>query len=177
MLELKEIPDDVKWRLAAQCASSLPAMYDAAFRAVIGARYDTIEQEIWMELARLVHDAVRDLALPVKNARELATSMQIIMTILFGPDFRGETLEVSSDGAVILIKRCPLPESGCRLGAGDIRTFHKCMALTLATIPLLNNKYSARFVRTMCMGDRQCEIKIEAQKQTEQKKPERKQEP
>ena len=177
MLELKEIPDDVKWRLAAQCAASLPAMYDVAFRAVVGARYDTIEQEIWMELARLVYDAVRDLALPVKNARELATSMQIIMTIFFGPDNRGEAFEVSSDGAVLLIKRCPLLESGYTRGAGDIRTFHKCMALVLTTIPLLNNKYSARYVRTMCTGDRQCEIKIEAQKQTEQKKPERKQEP
>jgi hypothetical protein len=34
------------------------------------------------------------------------------------------------------------------------------MALILTTVPLLNKNYSARFVRTMCTGDRQCEIKI-----------------
>ena len=39
------------------------------------------------------------------------------------------------------------------------------MALTLTTVPILNKGYSARFVRTMCTGDRQCEIKIEEIKQ------------
>jgi hypothetical protein len=34
------------------------------------------------------------------------------------------------------------------------------MALILTAVPQLNNNYSARFVRTMCTGDRQCEIKI-----------------
>jgi hypothetical protein len=47
------------------------------------------------------------------------------------------------------------------------------MALTLTTVPSLNKKYTARFVRTMCVGDRQCELKIEAaepDKETEKKK-------
>jgi hypothetical protein len=35
------------------------------------------------------------------------------------------------------------------------------MALVLSAVPLLNKNYTARFVRTMCTGDRQCEIKIE----------------
>jgi hypothetical protein len=39
------------------------------------------------------------------------------------------------------------------------------MVLTLTTVPLLNKGYSARFVRTMCTGDRQCEVKIEEVKQ------------
>ena len=58
----------------------------------------------------------------------------------------------------------------CRLclpdrGAEDTSTFRKCMALTLTTVPILNKGYNARFVRTMCTGDRQCEIKIEEIKQ------------
>jgi hypothetical protein len=34
------------------------------------------------------------------------------------------------------------------------------MAFTLTGIPRLNREFSARFVRTMCTGDRQCEIKV-----------------
>jgi hypothetical protein len=45
------------------------------------------------------------------------------------------------------------------------------MALTLTTVPLLNKGYSARFVRTMCMGDRQCEIKIEEVKKPDTNEP------
>ena len=36
MPDLKSIPDDVKWRLAADCAARLPALYDVAFRKVLG---------------------------------------------------------------------------------------------------------------------------------------------
>jgi hypothetical protein len=34
------------------------------------------------------------------------------------------------------------------------------MVFTLSGIPRLNKDCSARFVRTMCTGDRQCEIKV-----------------
>jgi len=173
MPDLKSIPDGVKWRLAAKLAALLPALYDSAYRGVVGKKYDEIEQEIWIELSRMASEIVHDLSLPTSNPGELADSLRIVMGILFGPDYTAETLETSHGGAVVLVKRCPLPDSGLDRGAGDPSTFHKCMVLTLTTIPLLNKGYSARFVRTMCTGDRQCEIKIEETKQTdndEQKK-------
>ncbi|MCX6688332.1 MAG: hypothetical protein NTZ39_01315 [Methanoregula sp.] len=174
MLNVREIPDDVKWQLAARCAASLPAIYDAAFRTAAGDQYEACEQECWMEVSRLVCDVVRELALPVKNAREIATSLHTVMTVLFGPDFKPETLELSDDGAVILIKRCPFLTHGHTPGMPTERFFPRCMALILTAVPLLNNTYTARYVRTMCMGDRQCEIKIEVGKPVVDKKPARK---
>jgi hypothetical protein len=132
----------------------------------VGEKYDAIEQEIWMEISRMVSDIVHDLSLPASKAGELADSMRVVIGILFGPDYTAETLETSPGGAVILVKRCPLPDGGLDREAGDSSTFHKCMVLTLTTIPLLNKGYSARFVRTMCTGDRQCEIKIEEIKES-----------
>jgi hypothetical protein len=165
MPDLKSIPDDMKWRLAAKLAALLPALYERAYRGVVGEKYDEIEQEIWMELSRMALEIVRDLSLPASTASELAGSMRTVMTILFGPDYKSENLEVSKDGAVVIIRRCPLLEASHNLGVGGPGIFQKCMALTLTTIPLLNKGYSARFVRTMCTGDRQCEIKIEEAKQ------------
>jgi len=164
MSDLKSIPDDVKWRLAAKLAALLPALYESALRDVAGDRYDEIEQGIWMEISCVVDDIVRNLSLPVGNAGELADSLRTVMTILFGPDYKSETLEFSNDGAVVLVKRCPLPERCQDAKQGDTSSFQRCMALTLTTIPHLNKKYSARFVRAMCTGDRQCELKIEATK-------------
>lgn len=165
MPDLKSIPDEVKWRLAAKLTALLPALYDRAYRGVVGKKYDEIEQEIWMELSCMALGIVRDLSLPTSNASELADSLRIVMAILFGPDYKSETLEISKEGAVILVKRCPLPESRFTSESGDLTTFHKCMAITLTTVPLLNKNYTARFVRTMCTGERQCEIKIEEVKQ------------
>jgi hypothetical protein len=169
--DLKSIPDGVKWRLAAQLAALLPALYDTAYRGVVGEKYDEIEQEIWMEISRMASDIVHDLSLPDNNAGQLADSMRIVMGILFGPDYTAETLEISNSGAVVLVKRCPLPDSRLEREAGDPSVFHKCMVLTLTTVPLLNKGYSARFVRTMCTGDRQCEIKIEEVKKPDTSEP------
>ena len=165
MPDLKSIPDDVKWRLAAACAATLPAMYDSTFRRTVGKRYDKIEQDIWMELSRSVARIAQDLLLPVDTAHDLAETMRTVQTILFGPDFRSETLDVSADSTVILIKRCPFLEHGYTTGSKGPCIFHKCLALILTAIPLMNKQYTARFVRTMCTGDRQCEIKVEIEKQ------------
>jgi hypothetical protein len=172
--DLKSIPDEVKWRLAAKLAALLPACYDKAYRGVVGKKYDDIEQEIWMELSFMALGIVRDLSLPTSNASELADSLRIVMAILFGPDYKSETLEISKEGAVILVKRCPLPESCFTSESGDLTTFRKCMALTLTTVPQLNKNYSVRFVRTMCAGERQCEIKIEKAKQPDADGPRKK---
>jgi hypothetical protein len=160
MPDLKSIPDDMKWQLAAKLAALLPALYESAYRGVVGEKYDEIEQEIWMGLSTMVSSIVRDLALPVRTASEIAESIRIILTIWFGPDYKSETLDVSKDGTVVIIRRCPfLDTSHTFVGEGS-GTFQKCMVLILTAVPLLNKNYSARFVRTMCTGDRQCEIKI-----------------
>ena len=173
MADLKSVPDDTKWRLAAKMAALLPALYERAYRSIVGKKYDDIEQEIWMEISLVAVDIIRDLSLPTRTAGEIADSLRMVMAILFGPDYKSETLEISKGGAVILVKRCPLPARSHGTGEGDASSFHRCMALTLTTIPLLNKEYSARFVRTMCTGDRQCELKIEEEKhmdKDEQKK-------
>jgi hypothetical protein len=164
MTNLKDFPDEVKWRYAAKLAALLPALYDSAFRPAVGKKFDEIEHEIWMEISHMVFGIVHDLSLPTGTANELADSLRVVMSILFGPDYKSETLEISKSGAVVLVKRCPLPAGSTMSSAGDMKTFHKCMALTLTTVPKLNKNYSARFVRTMCTGDRQCEIKIEEDK-------------
>jgi hypothetical protein len=161
MPDLKSIPDDTKWQLAAKLAALLPALYERAYRDVVGEKYDEIEQEIWMGLSSMVSTIVRDLSLPARTASEIAECIRIVLTIWFGPDYKSETLEVSKDGTVVLIRRCPFLDTShtfaCEVCSG---TFQKCMALILTTVPLLNKNYAARFVRTMCTGDRQCEIKI-----------------
>ena len=164
MAGLGSIPDEVKWRIAAEFSATMPALYDRAFRKKVGEQYDEIEQEVWMEAATILPDIVKSLSLPVGTAQELAETMRTVMVILFGPEFTSETLEVSKEGAVILVKRCPLIAAGYASGTVGERTFRKCMAFTLTGVPRLNTEFSARFVRTMCTGDRQCEVKVAKRK-------------
>jgi hypothetical protein len=154
------IPDEVKWRIAAEFSAQLPALYDKAFRAAVGDRYDEMEQEIWMAVSKTAYGIAKNLSLPVTTAQDLAETMRTVMVILFGPGFKSETLEISNDKAVIIVKRCPLLSESYDTGTDGNRTFRKCMAFTLTSMLNLNNDFSARFVRTMCTGDRQCEINV-----------------
>ncbi|MCK9580674.1 MAG: hypothetical protein M0Q92_09520 [Methanoregula sp.] len=161
MTGLSSIPDDVKWRIAAEFSAQLPALYDKAFRSAVGDQYDEMEQEIWIDVARTAFVVAGTLSLPVGTAKDLAETMRTVMVILFGPGFGSETLEISKDGAVIIVRRCPILSQGYESGMDGNRMFRKCMAFTLTGIPLLNKNFSARFVRTMCTGERQCEIKVQ----------------
>ena len=93
MPDLKDIPDNVRWKCAAECAAKLPALYEIAFRGALGNKYDALEQEIWMEIACMLRDVVHDCFLPVKDAREIARSIQSATIILFGPEYGGEVIE------------------------------------------------------------------------------------
>ena len=160
MAGLDSIPAEVKWRIAAEFSAQLPARYDRAFRSIVGERYNEIEQEIWMEVSGTALAIAKNLSLPVGTAQELAETMRTVMVILFGPEFKSEALEISKEGSVIIVKYCPLLAAGYDSGSGGDCTFGRCMAFTLSSIPRLNQDFSARFVRTMCSGDRQCEIKV-----------------
>lgn len=170
MITLKTIPDDVKWRLAARCAATIPAMYESAFRETVGSQYDKLEQKIWIQLAHLSLEIAGSLQLPVKTAQELAESLRTVTAILFGPDYKGEVLEIGDDGAVVIIRHCPHIRPDIRAGTSPDGIFHRCMAFTLSSQNILNRKFTSRFVRAMCMGDRQCELKIEPVQETEEKK-------
>jgi hypothetical protein len=160
MADLNSIPDETRWRIAAEFSATLPSLYDHAFRETAGERYDEIEQHVWMEAAKILFDIAKSLSLPTGTAHDLAETMRMVMVILFGPEFKSEALDVSEDRAVIIIRRCPLLAAGYEAGSSGERMFHKCMAFTLTGIPVLNKDFSGRFVRTMCTGDRQCEIKV-----------------
>jgi len=161
MTGLKDIPEETRWRLAAEFSARVPAVYDAVFRPALAERYNELDQEVWMELSRSVTEIARHLSLPTGSPKELAETMRTVMIVLFGPGFKNEALELAEDRAVIVVKRCPFLGHIASAGQGEA-VFHRCMAFTLTAVPLLNGKFSARFVRTICTGDRQCEIKIEA---------------
>ncbi|MDD1701887.1 MAG: hypothetical protein LUQ31_02755 [Methanoregula sp.] len=161
MPDLKDIPDASRWRYAAGCAATIPALYEIAFREEEGKKFAEIETDIWAELGRRVATIAHECSLPARDAPEIARAVQAALVVLFGPEYGGEVLEHPGDRAVIVVRRCPFLYHSHMLDADHDRMFSRCMAFVLTAVPHLNKQYSGRFVRTMCTGDRQCEIKIE----------------
>ena len=162
------IPDEKRWQVAAKIASMLPVAYGIIFRDVVGADYDRLEQQVFVALAHEAKIVARTFSLPVGTARELVSTLAILNTVFFGPEIKSEQVSFESDRAVLLIKKCPMMLREQELPAHPGDVFNRCLAFSIAAIEELNPEYTLRFVRGMCQGDRNCEMKIITKKAAEE---------
>jgi hypothetical protein len=161
LVDIRDIPGEVRWQIATRLVSSFPALYDGAFREALGERYDELEHNVWIEAGREAKGITGAFGFPTATAREIAESVRLISTIFFGPEVREEVLEISPERAVILMKGCPFLVHGMELGCPAAHLFPKCIAFSIAAVESLNPAFTTRFVRAMCMGDyRNCELTI-----------------
>ncbi len=170
------IPEDARWQVAARIAAVIPVLYRAAFADAIGEEYDRLEQQVWVVLAQEAKTVAKTFGLPVRTARELAATLDIITTMFFGPELKSEQVVFDDDRAVLLVKRCPLMHREEEVCGGPGAVFNRCLAFSIAAVEALNPAYTLRFVRSACQGDRNCEMKVarkdvvEAEEQERHKK-------
>lgn len=157
---IRKIPDERRHEIAGQLASLLPVLYDLAFRELMPDDFAQREREIWIEVGKLVPELAGTWHLPYSDAPRIADTIAVIREILFGSEFKSEILDLSADTAVILTKRCPFLVRGLETGRASEHCFIRCLAFSVTATERLNPKYTLRFVRAMCMGDRNCESKI-----------------
>jgi hypothetical protein len=162
------IPIEIRWEVAAKIASMLPVAYGIIFRDVVGADYDRLEQQVFVALAHEAKIVALTFSLPLGTARDLVATLAILNTVFFGPEIKSEQVSFESDRAVLLVRKCPLMlrEQECHAHRGDV--FNRCLAFTIAAVEELNPEYTLRFVRAMCQGDRNCEMKIITKKAAEE---------
>lgn len=155
-----DIPDESKWKVAGRLASAIPVMYDFAFRKTVGDQYDDIERDIWIEIGKEVKIVADSFRLPAKTPREIAATLQTVATIFFGPDWVRNPGDSGEATAVLLTKRCPFHMKEEDLRRRPDLHFQKCLAFSTMAVENLNRDYTVRFVRSMCIGDKHCEMKI-----------------
>jgi hypothetical protein len=166
----REIPDKIKWQIAARIASSFPVMYDMAFRPSLGKAYDSLEQDIWVHLGNEAAHVARSFSLPAGNSEEIASTLVTIFSIFFGPETKEERAKFEGDRAVVMVKRCPFLTRDMEIRRDPAHLFSKCLAFSISATEALNPDYTLRFVRSMCMGDRNCEMKIVRKDTLDEKK-------
>ena len=135
-------------------------MYDMAFREVVGKQYDELEYRVWLQIGMDAKDVADAFHLPTGNAAELARTLRLVTQIIFGSGFRYEVLEISPERATLITKACPFHAGTQEFGSTPKNLFPKCLAFSVAVVETLNPRFTARFVRSLCMADRTCETSI-----------------
>jgi hypothetical protein len=158
---MKDITPEMRWQLAARSASRLPVVCTAVLRMRLGDAYDDhLAEEIWCHVGAEASDIAKGLDLPVSPADRLAGSLLEIVRTLFGSEFRGEILDLAADRAVLLITRCPILLRAMEMGECSSEFFHPCLAFCVSATEALHADYSVRFIRAMCLGDKNCELRL-----------------
>ena len=160
MPDLRDIPEGARWQIATKVLASLPVMYDMAFREAVGKQYDELEYQVWLQVGMDAKDVADAFHLSTGNAGELARTLRLVTQIIFGSGFRYEVLEISPERATLITKACPFHAGTQEYGGTPKNLFPKCLALSVAMVEALNPKFTARFVRSLCMEGRTCEMTV-----------------
>jgi hypothetical protein len=165
MVNIEDIPAEQRWEIAARAASAIPFAYDIAFREAIGEKYDEIEQPIYLEAGKEFKNLASALGLPTGNAREINETFGAIMTILYGPELKGETTEEGDNRTVGKVTQCPMLNRAVEMELDPkIVVLTACQTYGKSAIENLNQGFTQQVNKRMCSGDPYCEMVIERRK-------------
>ena len=165
MVSIEDIPAEQRWEIAARAASAIPFAYDIAFREAIGEKYDEIERPIFVEAGKEIKNLASALGLPTGNAREINETFEVIGTILYGPEFKTETIKEGDDRTVGKITQCPILNRAVEMELDpQIVALTACQTFSKSAIENLNPGFTQQYNKSMCSGDPYCETVIERRK-------------
>ena len=162
MVTIEDIPFEERWKIATRSASTMPLMYDNAFRKVLGKKYDEVERPIWLDAGKQMKELAMALGLPSGTAREIGDTLGILSTISFGPEFRFDEPEETEHGIAGRITGCAVLNRANEMGLDPkIVALPACNTMIRSVVESLNPEYNYRSGKNMCSGDEYCETVIE----------------
>jgi hypothetical protein len=162
MVEISDIPAEMRWAIAARLATALPWAYGVAFQEIIGKeKLYEIARQIWAEGGKEAKSIAEMLDLPTGNAREVDKAWGIIGEILDGPEIKWEVVEEEDDRVVTRIMGCPFLNRAREMGIDPKDSIGSCQEYCRSMVENLNPRYTQRFESGMCLGAPYCESVVE----------------
>ncbi|MDD1653532.1 MAG: hypothetical protein LUQ64_03190 [Methanomicrobiales archaeon] len=166
MVNIDQIPAEVRWRLATQAVNDLPFVYGMVYRNIVGEMYtrelDEASRRIWMEAGKEQAAVARAFALPVRNAMQVAQAFATVCVLYMGPEMNnGEVRPGEGDSAVLTLERCPMYTRSLKWGMDPKKIITDCRAYCMAGVQALNPDYEVKFEKSLCAGDAGCKMRVE----------------
>jgi hypothetical protein len=165
MVDSREIPAEIRWKVATQVATAMPVAYGIELRRMLNERdkkefYDVI-RSIWARTGSSQGDLAKELELPAGSAREVAETFILLSSMIFGPELNGgEIRDGEGDSAVVTLSTCPLIMRAHEQSGNIAEVSTGCVAYSKAAVESLNPEYRLWYGKGMCAGDEVCELWI-----------------
>jgi hypothetical protein len=154
------IPVDVRWRFAVRMLTSLPLAYNWALRDAVGAAFPHLERAILRETAICARDIVSSYQLPYVTACDVAETLILISSVVFGPKFSEARVTGSDDSAHLDIFACPLCETATEMDIEPERAHSICTSFCSAAVEMINPRFCLICLQSICRGGNSCEMAI-----------------
>ncbi|MBP2146841.1 hypothetical protein J2129_002295 [Methanofollis sp. W23] len=162
MVEINTIPVEVRWNLATRAMTAIPIAYSRGVRRRFGDGFEDLDEEIWKEVGKSQAGLARAFNFPLRNAGDVARAFGTLSVLLLGPELQGEVkIARSQDAATLCTTACPLVSRAREVGEETPSLCQACRAYTETAVASLNPDYDVTYQSGICVGDHQCEIRIE----------------
>jgi hypothetical protein len=162
MVNLEDIPAEMRWAIAAKSASAMPFAFSMAFQEIIGKeKFDEVARKMWIEGGKEAKSLADMIRLPIGNAIEVDDSWGLISSILYGPEIKWDVIEENEDLRITRITGCSFLNRAMEMGIDPNDGFGGCQAYNRSIVENLNPKYTQRFESGMCLGAPFCRSIVE----------------
>lgn len=157
IMELDNIPAELKWKIATKTFKSLFSGYGAAFRQILDEKtVKNVEEIVWAERGKEVKKIAHILKLPSENAIDVNNTLKIVEAIVMGK----REHEIKDEASKLVIDHfitCPNFNIHAEMYIPVISMPDLCQAYCTSAVESLNPKYTQMFTKRMCTGDDYCE--------------------
>lgn len=168
MINIDNFPAELRWKIAAQSASSLLLTHEKVYKDILGPDYkkiqplmDTINYISWIQDGKNASILSKYLGLPAKTAEEIEKTNELVSKILYGPEIKYKKIYAVGHHAKSQITSCPFLNRSKEIDFESESLFENCNAYHETFVNNLNPKYSKKFTKAMCKGDEYCEAVTE----------------
>ena len=150
MVDIKDIPAEVRWEIATKAANSQSVVCDMLERQIIGNKIDEIWKVIMAGGGKESRAMAEFLGLPARNAAEIDNAIGIFSTIIMGPELEGYVLEADEDHLIGKMTNCPMLNVHRSVGHGPTAgTPDHCQTFGQSAVESLNPRYTMRYTKRM----------------------------
>ena len=162
---VEKVPAENRWTIATQALTGATVVTSKALRDVLGQeKYNEIVGQIWTEGGK-AHKQIADaLGLAGDDAKSAAETVQLVATVMMGPELKVETVEATAEKAVVRATECPWWNRMKELGISDVDSSVGDAAWCNGLAKSLNPKLTVSLTKAMPRGDSYCEWVYELQK-------------
>lgn len=157
VMEMEDIPAEVKWKIATKTFQSFFSGYGIMFRQIMDERYvKYVEEAVWAEKGKEVKKIADILELPSKNAVDVSHTFKIIRTIIMGK-WKHKIQEKTTELVIDRFISCPNFNAREEMYVPVVSMPDLCQAYCTSAVESLNPEYTQMFTKRMCTGDDYCE--------------------